>query len=272
MYTKNYTRTRECLYCGMDFAYPAHASHRKYCSRQCGSRATYNKGNANTMNRVWGHDKKIFDDAMEMYWSGLGGAEIARYFCIPVGTVYSWIHDFGWQRERAEVKTLPAAIRHIIKSPKERFKVAESAGEWLEVLRENAPMTEETFENVPIRLVCGVFHGQSAGKLAGVISESLNEDPLSGISYAFCNKGRNTITIIAWKAPVYVLSKYVKTHGTFIWPGENLGRMVEVTRTEFDRLIFLEKYKKHSKNDVVKIVELSSKTLISCGFRDTISA
>jgi transposase-like protein len=247
MYKQKYTKTRACLYCGKDFIYPAHASHRKYCSRQCGSRATYNKGNANTLNKVWGHDKEIFDAAMEMYWSGLGGSEIARHFAIPNGTVYSWIHDFGAGRVRAEPEILPKVIRPKIKSVKERFKEAGSADEWLGALREKVVTSEETFVDLSIRLVCGTLHGQSAGKLAAVIAEGLKENPLSGRSYAFCNKGWNTITVIAWRAPIYELSKYVKTHGTFIWPGENLGRTIEVTRAEFESFLFIKKQGDSSK-------------------------
>jgi hypothetical protein len=170
-----------------------------------------------------------------------------------------------------EPEILPKSVRPAIKSPKERFKDAESVGELLEVLRENIAMSEESFGDVTIRLVCGVLHGQSAGKLAGVISESVKEDPLSGISYAFCNKGRNTITVIAWKAPVYVLSKYVKARGTFLWPHEDLGEIIEVTKTEFDSLLFVGKYKKSFGNNVENTVVISSKTLISWGFHDTMS-
>ena len=248
MNKQKYPRTRMCLYCGKDFTYPAHANHRKYCSRQCGSRATYNKGNANTLNRVWGHDKKIFDAAMEKYWSGLGGSEIARHFGIPNGTVYSWIHDFGGQKERLEPEFLPKVILPKMKSVKTRFNEAASADEWLGALRESVAMSEETLADLPIRLVCGTLHGQSVGKLASVIAEGLKENPLNGRSYAFCNKGRNTITVITWKAPIYELSKYVRTHGTFFWPGENMGRTIEVTRAEFEGFLFITKQVKSSKN------------------------
>ena len=249
-----YVRTKSCLYCGKNFTYPAHSVHRKYCSRSCGSKASYNKGSANTLNKVWGYDKKIFDAVMEMYWSGFGGAEIARHFSIPAGTIYSWIHDYGERRVRAEPKVLPKIIRPIIKSPKEQFKEAKSADDWLDALRESAAKSEDTMSEMPIRLVCGVLHGQSAGKLATVIAESLNENPLSGISYAFCNKCYNTITVIAWKAPIYELSKYVKVHGTFIWPGNNLGRIIEVSRSEFDGLLFVKKQRKAmEKIDIMRV-------------------
>jgi transposase-like protein len=259
------------MYCGRSLIGMSQPDKRKYCGATCGNKYRLRRKKPDIQSKLWRHDPEVFESAMEMYWSGYGGAAIARRFGIPVNTAYSWIHDFGEGRMRMEPEILPKIVRSAIKSPKERFKDAESVGEWLEVLRENVAMSEDSFEDVPIRLVCGVLHGQSAGKLAGVISESLKEDPLSGISYAFCNKGRNTITIMAWKAPVYVLSKYVKTRGTFIWPHEDLGAAIEVTKTEFDRLLFVEKYKKSFENNVENTVVISSKTLISCGFYDTMS-
>lgn len=205
------------------------------------------------MAKLWQHEPEVFEKAMEMYWSGAGGAEIACCTGIPVGTVYSWIHDFGGEKERVERPVLPAITRPPIKSPKERFREAKTSAQWLGALRDSAVAVEDAFEKLPVRLVCGVLHGQSAGKLAGIISERLQEDPLSGQSYAFCSKGRNTITVIAWKSPVYVLSRYVKAHGTFIWPHEYLGRTIEITRAEFERLLFLKKHEKHTKSlDVMR--------------------
>ena len=260
---KTHAPHQNCVYCGTSIAWKSQPEKRKYCSTTCNNKYRLRQKKPDVQSKLWQHKPEVFESAMEMYWNGIGGAEIARYFSIPDGTVYSWIHDFGERRVRAVAEVLPALIRPIIKSPKERFKEAESADEWVEVLHENATMGAETFENVPIRLVCGVLHGQSARKLTGVIYESLKEDPLSGISYAFCNKGRNTITIIAWKAPVYVLSKYVKVHGTFIWPDDKLGKTIEVTRSEFDGLMFLEKYKKSSAKSVINIVKTLDITQVS---------
>jgi len=181
-----------------------------------------------------------------MYWNGMGGAAIARHFKIPDGTVYSWIHDFGSQRERIEPIVSPSEKLPVIKPMKERFRTAGSADEWLDTLRETTLAEDESFEDMTITLVCGTLHGQSANKLASVIYESLKEDPQSGRGYAFCNKGRNSIAVLSWKAPVYRISKYVRVHGTFIWPHEELGKSIEITKAEFDRLLLLEKYRKNS--------------------------
>jgi transposase-like protein len=194
--------------------------------------------------KLWQHDPEVFEGAMEMYWNGLGGAAIARHFNISDGTVYSWIHDFGSQRKRIDPVNKPVICNSVQKPLKERFRTAESADEWLETLRENALHEGESFEDMTVTLVCGTLHGQSANKLASVIYESLKEDPQSGRGYAFCNKGRNSIAVLSWNAPVYRISKYVRVHGTFIWPHEELGKSIEITKTEFDRLLLLEKHRK----------------------------
>jgi len=238
-----YERTKACNYCGRIFTYSAHQNQRRYCSRSCGSKASYNGNPPGSTERVWGHDKRVFEEAMEMYWGGYGGAEIARHFKIPNGTVYSWVHDFGSQRERTELPVSPSVKIPAAKPLKERFRTAGSSDEWLETLRENTLVEDESFEDMSITLVCGTLHGQSANKLASVIYESLKEDPQSGRGYAFCNKGRNSIAVLSWKAPVYRISKYVRAHGTFIWPHEELGKTIEITKAEFDRLLLLEKYR-----------------------------
>jgi len=184
---------------------------------------------------------------MEAYWNGEESGVIARRLNIPVGTIYSWVHDFGSQRER--------------KPPlKQLLYAAESAQAWLDALRENT--VSDSFDDMPIQLVCGTVHGFSALKFTSIIYESLNQNPMSGSIYAFCNKTRTAITTFAWRPPVFNISKNIKMHGTFIWPGEELGKSIEVTKAEFDRLIFLHKQE--------IITEKMAKTLNLCGFYDII--
>jgi len=66
----------------------------------------------------------VFEAAMELYWSGVESASIARQLNIPVGTIYSWVHDFGSSRERKEPL-------------KKLLCTAKSAEEWRSALREN---------------------------------------------------------------------------------------------------------------------------------------
>ena len=223
-----YVRTKSCLYCGKNFIYPAHSIHRKYCSRSCGSKASYNRGEPGETYKVWGHDKSVFDAAMELYWSGEESNTIARRLSIPIGTIHSWVHDFGSQRQRKEPL-------------KKLLQVAGSAEEWQEALCENTSVDGDGFDDLPVRLVCGRIHGQSVAKFTSVIYERLQDNPLSGSVYAFCNKTGTAITTFAWKEPVYQITKNIKLHGTFIWPHEDLGKTIEVTRVEFNRLLFLNK-------------------------------
>jgi len=217
---------RVCLYCGKSLRGLFRESHRKYCSKLCSNRVAYKKAYPNRPYKLWVHEKNTFEAVMELHWNGEESGAIARRFNIPVGTIYSWIHDFGKQRQRKEP----------LKSLLYRAKNAE---EWLAALREST--TSETFDDMPIHLVCGTYHGQSVKRFTNVIYERLNDNPLNGNVYAFCNKMRNTITTFAWKPPVFNISKNIKMHGTFLWPGEELGKSIEVTKGEFERLIFLHK-------------------------------
>ena len=235
-----------CLQCGTSLIGLCQPDKRKYCSTTCSNKYRLRQKKPDVQPKLWQHAPEVFESAMEMYWNGLGGAAIARHFNMPDGTVYSWIHDFGNQRERIEPVKLPSEKLPVMKPLKERFRTAGSVDEWLETLRDNTTPDDEEFEDTAITLVCGTLHGQSANKLASVIYDSLRDDPQSGRGYAFCNKGRNMIAVLSWKAPVYRISKYVKVHGTFIWPHEELGKTIEITKAEFDRLLLVEKYRKRS--------------------------
>ena len=217
-----------CRYCGKSVEELFRGQYRKYCSKECGGKAAYRKKYPNKQHKLWVHEKSVFETAMEKHWSGEESGAIARQLSIPVGTMYSWVHDYGSQRQRKEPL-------------KKLLQTAKNGEEWLAALRENTLMEENTFEESTIHLVCGTLRGQSATRLTGVIYESLHNNPLNGDTYAFCNKMRNTITTFAWKAPVFNISKHIKMHGTFIWPHEDLGKTIEVSRAEFERLLFLHK-------------------------------
>ena len=215
-----------CEYCGKSLKGLFRESRRKYCSKLCSNRAAYKKQYPNRPHKLWVHEKSVYENVMELYWNGEESSAIARRLNIPVGTIYSWVHDFGSQRQR--------------KMPlKQMLYEANSAEAWLSALRENT--ANNTFDDMPNRLVCGTVQGFSVQRFTSIIYESLNKDPMNGNVYAFCNKTRTTITTFAWKPPVFNIAKNIKMHGTFIWPGEELGKSIEVTKTEFDRLIFLHK-------------------------------
>lgn len=184
-----------CLYCGRSLKGLFRKSRRKYCSRPYSLKASYPRKRTNRPHKLWVHEKSIFETAMELHWSGEESGEIARRLSIPAGTVYSWVHDFGSQRQRIEPL-------------KNMLRAAQSGEEWLEALRENTLQDNESFVALTIHLVCGTFHGQSVDRFTSIIYESLHDNPLSGSFYAFCNKMKNTITTFAWKSTVF---KYHKT-------------------------------------------------------------
>jgi hypothetical protein len=95
-----------------------------------------------------------------------------------------------------------------------------------------------------VTLACKKLRGQSVDTLATVVYESLKDNPMNGKEYAFCNKCGNSITTLAWKKPVFRISRYIKPCGTFIWPHEHFGKALEITRADFDRLIHLRKQNK----------------------------
>jgi transposase-like protein len=217
-----------CQYCGISLNGMSQLRTRKYCTATCRNKYRLRQKKPEVREKLWAHEKTVFDTAMEMHWSGEESGAIARRLNIPVGTVYSWVHDFGSRRQRREPL-------------KRLLQLAESAEEWLGALREGTDQDNGSFEAQPIHLVCGIFRGGSVDRFTSIIYESLHDNPLNGKEYAFCNKMRNTITTFAWIAPVFQITKHIKMHGTFIWPREELSKTIEVTRAEFERLLFVNK-------------------------------
>ena len=233
-----------CLYCGTRLKDISQLHRRKYCSTTCKNKYTLRLKKPDVQAKLWQHDPHVFEEAMNMYWNGSGGAMIAREYEIPAGTVYSWIHDFGRQKERVDLTTLPRSVQLKGKPLRERFAMAETVDEWRGVLQEHAEQNNVDSAETPIYLVCRLLHGQSVNKLASIIFENLKADPLSGNTFAFCNKCRNIITTISWKEPLYNITKHIKTHGTFFWPHEDFGDAIQVTKAELEHLITLNKQNK----------------------------
>ena len=221
---------RICLYCGKSLSGIAKTNSCKYCSSSCQTKAGYRKNHPNCRT-LMSHDTAMLKEAMSLYWNGSGGREIAQHFGIPEGTVNCWIHKFGKQQNRIEPL-------------KNQLRLAQNADEWLTALRTHT-INNEFQEKQPIKLICGSVQGQSSvNQFATIIYECLKIDPLNGDVFAFCNKGKNIIITFSWDEPIYNISKYIKVNGTFIWPHENLGTVIEITETEFEHLISLQKYNK----------------------------
>ena len=241
-------KNENCVYCVTKLPESSQSYKRKYCGASCRNKYKLRIKKPGVQAKLWQHEPEVFERAMEMYWSGISSAAIARHFGIHAGTMYSWVHDFGWQKERAEPKVHFQDNPIDIGSLKECFRLAQSAEEWLKILQSNAIQAEDSHTGTKINLVCGKLHGQSAGKCAAVVYEKLKEDPLCGKTYAFCNKCGNAVTTISWSEPIYHIARYVKTHGTFIWPEEKLGKSIEIAKSEFEQLISLRKHRKNVEN------------------------
>ena len=242
-------KDKKCEYCGAVLPESSQLYKRKYCSDSCGNKYKLRIKNPGVQAKLWQHESAVFEEAMIMYWSGIGSAAISRKLNIPVGTMYSWVHDFGDERKRAKSRIyLDEELPHTW-SLKECFRHAQNAKEWLTLLQ-NVTQNDSSLKDEAVQLVCGKLYGQSASKLASVIFEKLKADPLSGETFAFCNKCGNVITTISWNEAIYHVARYIKTRGTFIWPDENLGKTIEVTRTEFGHLIALKKSMRGNRKNV----------------------
>jgi len=236
--------SKVCLYCGKTLHGMCQLHKRKFCCVTCGNKYKLRQKKPDVQEKLWVHESEVFRRAMEMYWSGIGSAAISRKLEIPVGTMYSWVHDFGSERECAEPVIYVDAEKPHTWSLKECFRQAENAEGWLKILQ-NSVRSEIFREDEVVRLVCGKLQGHSAARLSMVVFEKLKADPLGGETFAFCNKCGNIITTISWNEPIYHISRYIKTRGTFIWPEEKLGRTIEVTKVEFEHLINLKKSLRH---------------------------
>ncbi|MCL1877231.1 MAG: hypothetical protein FWF80_00060, partial [Defluviitaleaceae bacterium] len=137
----------------------------------------------------------------------------------------------------------PTIILPTKKSIKEQFQTAKTADEWLEILKSSEIPSEKS---ETVILVCKKLHGGGApGRYVSIAAEQFwREDFCEGACVAFCNILRNAITTIEWHGENFQMTRTFKVSGTFVWPDEKLGKSIEVTRAEFDKLISIKKYNK----------------------------
>ena len=224
---------RICEHCGKSLLGMKNLSSRKYCTKSCASKAKYARDHP-TRKRAK-NDLELRARALELYWGGLGQMAIARHLDIPHGTVYSWVHDYGSQRERTENAEV---LLH--KPPKQRMSEASGADEWLRGLCDLAASNPADSEASPVHLICGVGHGKSSmNQLVTIITDCLGENPLSGETFAFCDNKHTTITTITWTEPTFSIVKHPKLYGRYIWPRKDLGPIITTTQHEFAYLISL---------------------------------
>lgn len=87
--------------------------------------------------------------------------------------------------------------------------------------------------SVRIRLATGAtdMRKQFDG-LAGVASEVMREDPLSGHVFVFCNRRRDRIKLLFWDRSGYWLLAKRLEQGTFAWPQRTDAPSLETTVRE----------------------------------------
>lgn len=221
-----------CRYCGVELAGMRRIGKRKYCSRSCGNKAKYREKHPEAQSRQR-HTSALLEAALGLYWKGLGGRAIAVHLGIPEGTVHSWIHEFGGEKERMKPYT-----PHYLLPFKQRLREAKTAEEWVEALRTKALPNCENESGKSVRLVCETVDGRKdAPGLVTIIVECLKSNPFCGEVFAFCNKSYTAITTVIWENNMFVTTGFHKISGSFVWPHEKLGQAIEVSSHEFEYMI-----------------------------------
>ena len=223
---------RICQYCGKSLAGMSSISSRKYCSKSCGEKARYARTHQLTGRQRMDFDPALRANALELYWSGLGQAAIAQHLGVARGTVDSWVNRFGDLRERQPTEEI---LR--LRPSDERLRSTDSAEDWLEALRELTP--ENPCAEKTVRLSCGSIRGNcSVNRLVTMIMEHLRLDPLSGETFAFCDTNSRTIFTVFWDGEMFRIGIYPKTKGSFVWPRDEFGLLIEIREAEFETMLF----------------------------------
>jgi len=228
-----------CSVCGKELP----PLHRKFCGKKCERKAKWvreadAKGNKPRLINYEGRW-----EAFELHQRGFDSDSIAQLVNVSQQTVHNWLyHDKA-------AKNFPSLRR--------RLENAKTADEWAGILRNSAIATKKSDR---IILVCARLHGSGGpGRYIGIASEQYwHKAFYDGVCVAFCNTLKNAITTIEWRGENFYLTRTLKTYGKFVWPDEKLGRSIEVTRAEFERLISLKKTRK----TVEKSSEIMSSTLV----------
>ena len=219
---------RACPVCGENIPPPLN---RKYCSPKCRWNAKYARSAETKGIKPRFIDYEGRQKVLELYRDGFDCRSIVEATEIPKSKVKHWIYHSDIAKEFRP-------LRH-------RLDNANTADEWIETLR-NSEDVSERFDSVI--LVTVRLHGSGApGRYVSIAAERFwCKNFYEGVCVAFCNILKNAITTIEWHGENFHMTRIFKTSGTFVWPDEKLGKSIEVTRAEFDRLISIKKYRKNT--------------------------
>ena len=221
---------RACPVCGKD----VHPPDRKYCSQKCGRSYRYEQIATAKGSKRHFEIYEMRQKTLELYQNGFDSGSIAQLINVPKQRVDNWLC-----RSRFKTAKRSPPLKKFLPLRRQLEK-AKTADEWVDILRNSKSATEESDT---IILVCAKLHGSGApGRYIGIASEQFwHEGFCDGACVAFCNILKNAITTIEWRGENFHMTRTFKTSGTFTWPDEKLGRSIEVTRDEFERLISLKK-------------------------------
>lgn len=86
-------------------------------------------------------------------------------------------------------------------------------------------------------LVAGVTDmRKSFDTLAAVVREVIDDDPLSGHLFVFCNRRRDRLKVLLWEESGFWLLAKRLERGTFLWPEASRAR-VEYSTAELAALL-----------------------------------
>jgi len=77
---------------------------------------------------------------------------------------------------------------------------------------------------------------KSFDTLAAVVRDVIQDDPLSGHLFVFCNRRRDRLKVLLWEESGFWLLAKRLEKGTFTWPG-SLGDRVEYSTAELAALL-----------------------------------
>lgn len=229
---------RHCLFCGKSLEQKSPQC--KYCSKSCVGKAKYDRKCAADGRETRRVDQAKRNRAIDLFARGLDSGSIARYLDVPVNKIESWVYARPIKRASELCPELMPLL-----PLKHRLNRAKSAEDWKSILHD---ATGSYGTPGLVVLVTETLHGGGApGRYATIALEKLKQPVTEGASFAFCNVLRNAVTVLEWKDGNWHLSRTIKSSGTFLWPGEDLGDFVTVTQAAFSHLV---SYQKNAKNEV----------------------
>lgn len=194
-------RNTNCAYCGKALE----NGNEKYCSRAC-----YRLGSAQIRGeRQCGWCGKILPQK----------AHAGQKYCSTAcaGAAWRLNNPSGNQRGRITARNSMA---------------------WRKQLANAARATEHMSQKEQrIYLVCGVMKGLGTDALVNYIQYELKCDPYDGSLYVFCGSDHTQLKWLTWDSSGFCIGIRYAELGTYPWPGDKAGGVMEITEQEYEYLL-----------------------------------